>query len=153
MSVIIQLYFQIVKENSYMFRPFSGWAIIRLRLNIGENSYTTMWTSRMRERDLVLQCLGRCVAIYTRCGICDGYDFVVSSVVLNHTTGMMAPKTRPVLYCDWSTTQNTVPFFPVHVHAPSHGILTTLTNHQLHFLPFHLQHSENQHQLRRPIIF
>jgi hypothetical protein len=28
------------------------------------------------ERDLVLQCLGRCVAIYTRCGICDGYNFV-----------------------------------------------------------------------------
>jgi hypothetical protein len=24
--------------------------------------------------------LGRCVAIYTRCGNCDGYDFVVSSV-------------------------------------------------------------------------
>jgi hypothetical protein len=32
-----------------------------------------MWTSRMGERDLVLECLGRCVAIlvYTRCGICD----------------------------------------------------------------------------------
>jgi hypothetical protein len=32
MSVITQLYFQIVEENNYMFRPFSGWAIIRLRL-------------------------------------------------------------------------------------------------------------------------
>jgi hypothetical protein len=32
MSVLTQLYFQIVEENSYMFRPFSGWAIIRLRL-------------------------------------------------------------------------------------------------------------------------
>jgi hypothetical protein len=32
MSVVIQLYFQIVEENNYMFRPFSGWAIIRLRL-------------------------------------------------------------------------------------------------------------------------
>jgi hypothetical protein len=30
----------------------------------------------MGERDLVLQCLGRCVAIYTRCKICDGYDFI-----------------------------------------------------------------------------
>jgi hypothetical protein len=30
----------------------------------------------MGERDLVLQCLGRCVAIYALCGICDGYDFV-----------------------------------------------------------------------------
>jgi hypothetical protein len=34
-----------------------------------------MWASRMGERDL-LQCLGRCVAIYTRCGICDSYDFI-----------------------------------------------------------------------------
>jgi hypothetical protein len=32
MSVVTQLYFQIVEENDYMFRPFSGWAIIRLRL-------------------------------------------------------------------------------------------------------------------------
>jgi hypothetical protein len=31
MSVVTQLYFQIVEEN-YMFRPFSGWAIVRLRL-------------------------------------------------------------------------------------------------------------------------
>jgi hypothetical protein len=32
MSVVTQLYFQIVEENSYMFWPFTGWAIIRLRL-------------------------------------------------------------------------------------------------------------------------
>jgi hypothetical protein len=32
MSVVTQLYFQIVEENNYMFRPFSGWVIIRLRL-------------------------------------------------------------------------------------------------------------------------
>jgi hypothetical protein len=32
MSVVKQLYFQIFEENNYMFRPFSGWAIIRLRL-------------------------------------------------------------------------------------------------------------------------
>jgi hypothetical protein len=32
MSVVTQLYFQIVEENNYIFRPFSGWAIIRLRL-------------------------------------------------------------------------------------------------------------------------
>jgi hypothetical protein len=32
MSVVTQLYFQIVEENNYMFRPFSEWAIIRLRL-------------------------------------------------------------------------------------------------------------------------
>jgi hypothetical protein len=30
----------------------------------------------MGERDLVLQCLGRCVAIYMGCGLCDGYDFI-----------------------------------------------------------------------------
>jgi hypothetical protein len=32
MSVVTQLYFQIVEEINYMFRPFSRWAIIRLRL-------------------------------------------------------------------------------------------------------------------------
>jgi hypothetical protein len=32
MSVVTQLYFKIVEENNYMFRTFSGWAIIRLRL-------------------------------------------------------------------------------------------------------------------------
>jgi hypothetical protein len=32
MSVVTQLYFQIVEEINYMFRPYSGWAIIRLRL-------------------------------------------------------------------------------------------------------------------------
>jgi hypothetical protein len=32
MSVVTQLYFQIVEEINYLFRPFSGWAIIRLRL-------------------------------------------------------------------------------------------------------------------------
>jgi hypothetical protein len=32
MSVVTQLYFQIVEEINYKFRPFSGWAIIRLRL-------------------------------------------------------------------------------------------------------------------------
>jgi hypothetical protein len=36
MSVVTQLYFQIVEENNYMFRPFSGWAIIRLRLEYRE---------------------------------------------------------------------------------------------------------------------
>jgi hypothetical protein len=32
MSVVTQLYFKIFEEINYMFRPFSGWAIIRLRL-------------------------------------------------------------------------------------------------------------------------
>jgi hypothetical protein len=32
MSVVTQLYFQIVEENNYIFWPFSGWALIRLRL-------------------------------------------------------------------------------------------------------------------------
>jgi hypothetical protein len=32
MSVVTQLYFQIVEEINYMFRPFSRWVIIRLRL-------------------------------------------------------------------------------------------------------------------------
>jgi hypothetical protein len=32
MSVVTQLYFQIVEEINYMFQPLSEWAIIRLRL-------------------------------------------------------------------------------------------------------------------------
>jgi hypothetical protein len=32
MSVVTQMCFQIFEENNYVFRPFSGWAIIRLRL-------------------------------------------------------------------------------------------------------------------------
>jgi hypothetical protein len=32
MSVVTQLYFKIVEEYNYMFRPFSGWVTIRLRL-------------------------------------------------------------------------------------------------------------------------
>jgi hypothetical protein len=32
MSTITQLCFQIAEEINYMFRPFSGWTIIRLRL-------------------------------------------------------------------------------------------------------------------------
>jgi hypothetical protein len=32
MSVVTQLYFRIVEENNYTFRPFCGWAIISLRL-------------------------------------------------------------------------------------------------------------------------
>jgi hypothetical protein len=31
MCVLTQLYFKTVEEINYMFRPFSGWAIIRLR--------------------------------------------------------------------------------------------------------------------------
>jgi hypothetical protein len=32
MSVVTQLYFHIVEEHYCMFRPFPGWAIIKLRL-------------------------------------------------------------------------------------------------------------------------
>jgi hypothetical protein len=32
MAVVTQLYFQIVEEMNYVFWPFSGWAVIRLRL-------------------------------------------------------------------------------------------------------------------------
>jgi hypothetical protein len=37
MSVVTQLYFQIVEEINYMFRPFSGWTIVRLRLEYRRN--------------------------------------------------------------------------------------------------------------------
>jgi hypothetical protein len=78
MAVVTQLYFQTVEEINYMFRPFSGWAIIRLKPEYSRNltHYNVDYTSRMGERDLVLQFLGRCLAIYTRCGICASYNFV-----------------------------------------------------------------------------
>jgi hypothetical protein len=44
MAVVTQLYFQIVEEINYMFRPFSGWAINRLKLEYVKNLHTTMWT-------------------------------------------------------------------------------------------------------------
>jgi hypothetical protein len=37
MSAVTQLYFQFVEENNYMFRPLSGWAIIRLRPELRGN--------------------------------------------------------------------------------------------------------------------
>jgi hypothetical protein len=51
MAVVIQLYFQIVEEISYMFRTFSGWAIIRLKLEYQRKliHYNVDYTSRMGE--------------------------------------------------------------------------------------------------------
>jgi hypothetical protein len=43
MSVVTQLNFQIVEENNYMFLPFSGWAIIRLRLEYRRNTYYNVY--------------------------------------------------------------------------------------------------------------
>jgi hypothetical protein len=53
MAVITQLYFQIVEEINYMFRPFSGGAIIRLKLEYLRKftQYNVDYTSRMGERD------------------------------------------------------------------------------------------------------
>jgi hypothetical protein len=58
MSVVTKLYFQIVEENNYMFRPFSGWAIIRLRLEYRRK----LLYYNVDIKNLVLQCLGRSVA-------------------------------------------------------------------------------------------
>jgi hypothetical protein len=51
MAVIAQLNFQIVEEINYMFRPFSGWAIIRLKLEYRRKliHYIVDCTSRMGE--------------------------------------------------------------------------------------------------------
>jgi hypothetical protein len=65
MSVVTQLHFQIVEENNYMFRPFSGWAIIRLRLEYRRKLMYYNVDIKHGERDLVLQCLGKSVAIYS----------------------------------------------------------------------------------------
>jgi hypothetical protein len=57
MVVVTQLYFQIVEEINYMLRPFSVWAIVRLKLEYLRKltHYNVDYTSRMGERDLVLQ--------------------------------------------------------------------------------------------------
>jgi hypothetical protein len=65
MSVVKQPYLQIVEEIYKMFRPFSGWAIIRLKLEYRRKLTYYNVDIKNGERDLVLQCLGRCVAIYT----------------------------------------------------------------------------------------
>jgi hypothetical protein len=57
------IYYNVDIKYNYVFRPFSGRAIIRLRLECRRN-LIYIKTSRMGKRDLVLQCLGRCVAIY-----------------------------------------------------------------------------------------
>jgi hypothetical protein len=41
----------------------------------------------MGDRDLVLQCLGRCVAIYTECGICDGYELYLLCHLISTSIG------------------------------------------------------------------
>jgi hypothetical protein len=45
MTVVTQLYFQIVEEINEIFRPFSGWAIIRLKLEYRRKliHYTSVW--------------------------------------------------------------------------------------------------------------
>jgi hypothetical protein len=64
MSAVTQLYFQIVEENNYMFRPFTGWAIIRLRLEYRRKLIYYNVDIKHGVRDLVLQCLRGSVAIY-----------------------------------------------------------------------------------------
>jgi hypothetical protein len=76
MYVVTQLYFQILGENNYMFLPFFGWAIITLRLDYRRKIIYYHVDIKHGERALVLQCLGRSVAIYTVCGLCDVYDFI-----------------------------------------------------------------------------
>jgi hypothetical protein len=60
MSVVTHLYFQIVEENNYMFRPFSGLAIIKLRLEYRRKLIycTTMWILSM----------GNEISFYNVCG-------------------------------------------------------------------------------------
>jgi hypothetical protein len=53
MSVVTQLYFQIVEENNYMFRPFCEWAIIRLRLEYRRKLVYYNVDIKNGERDLV----------------------------------------------------------------------------------------------------
>jgi hypothetical protein len=81
MAVVTQLYFQIVDKINYMFRPFSGWAIIRLRLEYrskliycnvdikigGPRSRFTMF-GEVRSYIYRVWCYySKCVAIHMRC--------------------------------------------------------------------------------------
>jgi hypothetical protein len=61
MAVVTQLYFQIVEQIN-MFRPFSGWAIIRLKLEYLRKltHYNVNYTLRMGEGDLVLHLPNHC---------------------------------------------------------------------------------------------
>jgi hypothetical protein len=54
------------------------WAIIRLKLEYLRKltHYNMDYTSRVGERDLILQMLGRCLPIYMWCGICASYNFI-----------------------------------------------------------------------------
>jgi hypothetical protein len=92
MSVVTQLYFQIVEEINYMFRLFSGWAIIRLRLEYrrkliyynvdiknGETRSRFTMFGEVHSYIYRVWCYRRCVAIYTGCGICE------NTVVLRQT--------------------------------------------------------------------
>jgi hypothetical protein len=72
--------YQIVEEINHMFRPFSGWAIISLRQEYQIKLLHYNVDIKHGERDLVLQCLGRSVAIYMQCGFCDVCDFIVPCV-------------------------------------------------------------------------
>jgi hypothetical protein len=61
MAVVTQLYFQIVEQINYMFRPFSGWAIIRLKKYLRKlTHYNVAYTSRMGERGLALHLPNHC---------------------------------------------------------------------------------------------
>jgi hypothetical protein len=85
MSVVTQLYLQIIEENNYMFRPFSGLAIIRLRLeyrrkliyynvDIKNGGTRSRFTVFEEECSYIYRvwCYRGCVAIYTGCGSTGG---------------------------------------------------------------------------------
>jgi hypothetical protein len=83
MFVATQLYFQIVEEINYMCLPFSGWAIIRLRLEY---------------RRKLLYCNvdiknGGTRSRFTMFGeVCSYTNGVWNLRWLNHTTRIMPPK-------------------------------------------------------------
>jgi hypothetical protein len=63
MSAVKQLYIQIVEGNNYIFLPFSGWAIIRLRLEYRRKLIYYNVDIKNGGQVLILQCLGWCVLI------------------------------------------------------------------------------------------
>jgi hypothetical protein len=121
MSVVTQLYFQIVEENNYMFRPFSGWAIIRLRLEYRRKLSTTIWTSRMGELDLVLRYLEEVCSSFplTWCPHCSIWVF--SDILVS---ACLWPIQKRAETCSWFLHQfeNTVVLRRTFIHLISTSI-------------------------------
>jgi hypothetical protein len=91
----------------------------------------------MGEREIVLQCLGRSVAIYTGCGLCNGYGFICRVFSLGtlrpiYRTATPLPSKNPNLYI-FSTNLRTK-FFKHAAHSPFFPLQNAFHFIMLHYL-------------------